>query len=130
MAELVKFKVTGSGVTDGTGDVEPGEVIEISARSAQDLVKAKKGEILKAVKATGTQEQGQDERDEDLGDSPEVQEYQKLYKALDSYKRDNIYEVAKGKVEIAYDINKKPLIEAIIDAGKAQVILDALAEKE
>lgn len=134
MAELVKVKVTAPGVTDGMGDVEVGEILELPPRSAENLVRTKKAEFIETETEPedpegGEEAGGEGDGGKELTDDPEVEEYQKKFKALDKHTRDNLYEAAKEKVDIGYDINKKPLIEEIIKAGKTKAILDTLASK-
>lgn len=109
-------------VTHGRHNLEPGTVIELPEASALALIneeRAKpaeeKGDPALLIGAEGVIDPEAAAR--------EVVE--KMRKALDDkYKRDPLAEAAKNVgVEFAYDATKAEIIDAVIAAGKADILI-------
>ncbi|WP_332648888.1 hypothetical protein [Lysinibacillus sp. 54212] len=108
--------------------VEAGKTEELSLLSANALIAEGKAEEV-AQEGTGGQQKGATELNEqNSGGAPKVpteDELTLLRKALDDkYNRDPLAEEAKKVgVEFPYDAKKAVIIEAVIEAGKAEALL-------
>jgi hypothetical protein len=123
-------------VTFNGSIVEAGEVIELSEKSAQALINEDKAaeatpdeETAKALEGVGSPENdetgdphltpSEDQKDQ-AGEALEL-----ITSALNAkYNRDPLAEEAKAVgVEFPYDAKKGEIIQAVIEAGKAEVLL-------
>lgn len=121
--EVRKYKVLESNrVTLRGEDLEKDAVIDLPISAGEHLVKE---DLVKAVEVE-PDKPGPGDDDSKKTEEELKAEYKKLYKALDKHNRDPLYEAAKDIIEIGYDINKEPLIEAIIEAEKTKVVLEKL----
>lgn len=114
-------------VTLWGNDVNPGEVIEVNDVSADALVNEGAAEHVEAEEGSqdpaGDGENNNEGGQQDPAAEAAAIEMQKA--ALDAqYKKDDLAEAAKAVgVEFHYDAKKADIIEAVIAAGKASVLM-------
>lgn len=118
--------------------VEAGETLELSESNAKSLVEESMAEYIDEITPAVADDldetvdgsiKGIDEENDDLKNDFEASEEDlaKVRKTLDDkYKRDDLAKEAKELgVEFAYNAKKDEIIEAVIAADKAQVLLQA-----
>jgi hypothetical protein len=126
---LLKEDLTFNGAT-----VEAGEIIELPEMSAQALIDEEKAEEVEPEGGKlpdGTEDPGNDDKGDGRPNPSEGSEddtskqLDLTKKALnDKYTRDDLAKEAKAiEVEFAYDAKKGEIIEAVVTAGKAEVLL-------
>jgi len=120
-----KYKILKGGKVTLRGvDLKKDQVVELPVSAGEHLVKEKVAKaVVMEVKNEDTSQDDSKQTEEELQAA-----YEKEFKTLDKKTRDNLYEVAKEIIEIPYDINKDPLIEAIIEADKTKAVLKKLEE--
>lgn len=131
---LVKVKLLVP-VTLGGSIVDAGEEIVLSERSAASLVADNQAEAI-VDQIDATTDVSDDNLDTDTTDTPgedegakdeidALEELERVRKALDDkYKRDEVAATAKELgVEFHYDAKKAEIIEAVIEAEKAEFML-------
>lgn len=106
--------------------VEAGELIELPENSALALIK--EGNASEAEK--GTSETSKENGEQEPGTDPneaETAAYELNKRALDDKYKGKIPELKdhakEVEVEFAHDVTKEKLIEAILEAGKAEAVL-------
>lgn len=134
---MPKIKLLVPGTFNG-GTVAAGEIIEVPERSAASLIEEGAAEAIEQ-EATGSPQgdenpdggsntPGDQEKDQDGQDNgAQDEELAKVRKTLDNkFKRDDLAAAAKDLgVEFAFDAKKAEIVEAVIAAGKAEVLLQA-----
>jgi len=133
---MPKVKLLGP-VTYNGSIVEAGEILELPEKSAKSLVGDKIAEFINEMKPATvdvTDETGDEgttdtpaEKNEATGENNSQEDIEKLKKALDNkYNKEPLAEKAKELgVEFPYDAKKAEIIDAVIAAGKADVLLQA-----
>ncbi|MGP9042108.1 DUF7210 family protein [Cytobacillus kochii] len=131
----IKQIILNEPVTFNGAIIQAGEVLELSELSAKALVEEGKGEEVTAEEnqnppeGTEVTEEGgkakedlrhSENKEDGAGDDTAL-----VVKALeDKYNRDPLAEAAKGVgVEFAFNAKKGEIIQAVIQAGKAEVLL-------
>jgi hypothetical protein len=116
------FYLLKESVTSNGAHIEAGEVMELTEKSGNALVEEGKAE---AVEPEGepVNPPSDDEGGEDNGQEPDDEA--KVAKALDDqYKRDELAKAAKeAGVEFAYDAKKGDILNAVMEQGKADLLL-------
>lgn len=130
--ETMKVKLL-KPVTFENTEIPAGEVIDLSELSGGALVKEGAAEAVEdqgddgngGTDATGAPTDGANQNGEANVDGGQDDARAALYKALDAkYKRDDLAAAAKELgVEFTFDAKKGDIINAVIDAEKADVML-------
>ena len=126
MAEVKerKYKILKGGKVTLRGvNLDKDQIVELPVSAGDHLVKEELAEAVEVKKEAEKAPEDSKQTEEELQAA-----YEKEFKALDKKTRDKLYEVAKEMIEIPYDINKDPLIEAIIEAEKTKAVLKKLEE--
>jgi hypothetical protein len=131
-----KYVFLKENVTFNGSIVEAGEVIELSEKSAQALINEDKAaeaipdeETGKALEGAGSPENDETgNKHLTTSEDPEKtagEELELITSALNAkYNRDPLAEEAKAVgVQFPYDAKKSEIIQAVIEAGKAEVLL-------
>lgn len=115
-------------VTFESGEIQPGEYIEVSEKSAKALIEEGRA-VIDAEQEEADRilekQKAAEEEAKALAEKKAIEELTKTRKALDGkYKVEELAAAAKeAGVEFAFDAKKADIVEAVIAAGKAEALL-------
>jgi len=121
MAKVKFLKV----ITMGSSDLPVGSIDEVDDQSAEALVREGAAEYVEEDDKDDEDLDASQEAPVDLTPGPTAEEVDRVRKALDAqYKRDELADAAKGVgIEFPYDAKKGDIVEAVIAADKAALLL-------